>query len=160
MVAEDGRELYRVVYNENTLMAAARDPWLKENVLSSFPLAQPIDAAYPQWDESHPDFENIHTITKIAIDVHKFIIETPRPSLWAWYGAYDHVFLAQLFGKMIQLPPGVPMYTNDLMTEVERLGRPYVPEMPGRTHHNALSDAKEVKWRRQWLKDYEVKHAQ
>lgn len=155
MIAEDGRELYRITNNMNTIIAAARDHWLKENVLSSFPLVHPIDPAYPVWDESHPDFYAINNQTTIALDIHKFIAETYNPSLWAWFGAYDHVLLAQLFGKMIHLPQSIPMYTNDLMTEVERLGRPYVPQMPGRTGHNALSDAKEVMWRRQWLKEYE-----
>lgn len=155
MVAEDGRELYRITNNMNTIIAAARDPWLKENVLSSFPLVHPIDTAMPVWDESHPDFVYVWDSTAIALDIHKFISDTHNPSLWAYFGAYDHVLLAQLFGKMIHLPHGIPMYTNDLMTEIERLGRPFVPQMPNCIGHNALSDAREVKWRREWLKEYE-----
>jgi hypothetical protein len=35
--------------------------------------------------------------------------------LWAYYGAYDHVMLAQLWGRMINLPPAIPMFTRELM---------------------------------------------
>ena len=35
-------------------------------------------------------------------------------SLYGYYSAYDHVTLCWLFGKMIDLPKGFPMYTRDL----------------------------------------------
>lgn len=35
-------------------------------------------------------------------------------SLYGYYSAYDHVALCWLFGKMIDLPKGMPMYTIDL----------------------------------------------
>lgn len=34
--------------------------------------------------------------------------------LYGYYSAYDHVVLCWLFGKMIDLPKGFPMYTRDL----------------------------------------------
>ncbi len=34
--------------------------------------------------------------------------------LYGYYSAYDHVVLSTLFGKMIDLPKGFPMYTKDL----------------------------------------------
>jgi hypothetical protein len=34
--------------------------------------------------------------------------------LYGYYSSYDHVVLCQLFGKMIDLPKGFPMYTIDL----------------------------------------------
>ncbi len=37
-----------------------------------------------------------------------------KVELYAYYGAYDHVALCWLFGKMIDLPEGFPMYTRDL----------------------------------------------
>lgn len=77
----------------------------------------------------------------IRNQVREFIQATPDPELWAWYAAYDHVALAQLFGRMIDLPDGVPMWTNDLKQEAERLGNPQMPEQ-AEGHHNALSDAR------------------
>ena len=42
---------------------------------------------------------------------------------------------------MIDLPEGVPMWTNDLKQECARLGDPRVPEQ-GPGEHNALADAR------------------
>jgi hypothetical protein len=88
---------------------------------------------------------------QIAAEVATFILATPQPHLWADYGAYDHVVLCQLWGRMIDLPEGVPMFTSDLQTERGRLGSPDLPSMPNVTEHNALSDAREVKHRYEWL---------
>jgi hypothetical protein len=41
---------------------------------------------------------------------------------------------------MIGLPKGVPMWTNDLRQEAERLGNPDLPEQ-AEGEHNALADA-------------------
>lgn len=38
----------------------------------------------------------------------------PNIDLYGYYSAYDHVALCWLFGKMIDLPKGFPMYTIDL----------------------------------------------
>lgn len=77
--------------------------------------------------------------------------------LWAWYGAYDHVALAQLFGPMSQMPPWVPFWTHDLMQLAEAAGidgstlKKHVPQTRG--EHAALSDAlwNERAWR--WLEE-------
>ena len=37
-----------------------------------------------------------------------------QPTLYGHYSAYDHVALSWIFGKMIDLPKGFPMYTRDL----------------------------------------------
>lgn len=44
------------------------------------------------------------------------IITEPKdkPIFYGYYSAYDHVVLCWLFGKMIDLPKGFPMYTIDL----------------------------------------------
>lgn len=38
----------------------------------------------------------------------------PNIELYGYYSAYDHVALCWLFGKMIDLPKGFPMYCKDL----------------------------------------------
>jgi hypothetical protein len=38
--------------------------------------------------------------------------------LYGYYSAYDHVVLCWLFGKMIDLPKGFPMYTIDLKQKI------------------------------------------
>ena len=66
--------------------------------------------------------------------------------LWADYGAYDHVALCQLFGSMVDLPEGMPMFTHDLQQE---LARPSLADgdLPAQESglHNALADARHLK---------------
>ena len=60
--------------------------------------------------------------------------------LWAWYAAYDHVALAQLWGAMPALPREIPRFTKDLRQLWDDRGRPPLPEVSGR--HDALVDAR------------------
>ena len=140
MVAEDGREYYAVsrrltarTWRGWRLRRRLRNhTWLMANVIPHLP--QP----HGDWRNDMPKdwlFNYLDPAVKrhkrIAQDVRDFIQKTPDAELWAWYGAYDHVALAQLFGRMIDLPDGVPMWTNDLRQECERLGNPTLPEQPG-----------------------------
>ena len=54
------------------------------------------------------------------------------------------VALAQLFGRMINLPPGIPMFTHELMQLWQDAGRPDKPEQ--KDAHTALADAR---WNRE-----------
>lgn len=64
----------------------------------------------------------------------------PKPEIWAYFGSYDWVALCQLFGKMIDLPKGFPMYINDIKQFANSKGNPTLPKDYG-TLHNALDDA-------------------
>jgi hypothetical protein len=79
---------------------------------------------------------------QIAWDIADFVGGDREAEFWAWYSAYDHVCLAQLFGRMIDLPNMIPMYTNDIRTLVDLAGtKPnLLPRQPA-GHHNALNDA-------------------
>jgi hypothetical protein len=148
MVAEDGREYYAVHRSWSTIETASHHPWLRENVLPHLPVKGPDwIARHPldPWDESHPDFVHVKTDQRLASEVEEFILVTPDPQLWAYYGAYDHVALAQLWGPMVKLPHGVPMFTCDLKQEAVRLGSPKLPDQAG-NEHNALADAR---WNRE-----------
>ena len=76
--------------------------------------------------------------------------EMGNPIFYGYYSDYDWVVFAQLFGKMIDLPNGFPMYCIDLkQTFDEETIRTGVldlkdhPEYPKQTNeHNALADAK------------------
>ncbi len=163
MVADDGREYYAVASDAPWDQIRKHD-WLVRNVLPSLPVTgrTSLDAYLKNHPNSYPrplvDFvgpdltdSRVKPRQVIANEVRDFILATPDPQLWAWYAAYDHVVLCQLWGTMMQLPEGVPMWTNDLRQEAERLGNPELPPMPGVTEHNALSDAREVRFRRLWL---------
>ena len=140
MVAEDDRELY-AVNADMPWKRILRHDWLMENVVPSLPIIRhdgirPFKS--PLLDRSHPA---VKPKAVIANEVRDFIQATPDVELWAWYGAYDHVRLMQLWGAMIDKPKGVPMWTNDLRQECYRLGDPRVPEQ-AKGEHNALADAR------------------
>ena len=164
MVAEDGRELYAVneaIDDEPLRKRVCRHRWLMEHVVPHLPLAAGTTVRQPQ--AQHPGSFHLDShdnrvmpLRMIRNAVRDFILATPEVELWAWYGAYDHVALAQLFGRMINLPKGVPMWTNDLRQEYARLGEPDgLPEQSGRVH-DALADARHLKTRADWLSRFEV----
>lgn len=98
-------------------------------------------------DYDHPDVRTPGQIKRMVSDFisasHPKDVDVERDNvqLWAYFGAYDHVALAQLFGRMIDLPHHIPMHTNDLKTEVLRLGGISIPPQRG-SEHNALADAR------------------
>jgi hypothetical protein len=145
IVAENGDEYYAVIRDDGILHRAVNRDWLRENVISSLPVRVWQPSMYATWtgawDENHPDFAAVKPREQIADEVRQFILSFPDPQLWAWYSAYDHVALCQLFGAMIDLPDGIPMFTNDLKQECVRLGDPRVPEQET-GQHNALADAR------------------
>ena len=87
--------------------------------------------------------------------------DTKDVSFYGYYCDYDWVVFCWLFGKMIDLPKGFPMYCNDLQQESDRIynikkeeyikggGRNFISKIsnhldyPKQTNeHNALADAR------------------
>ena len=130
MVAEDGREFYRV---SNGFAPSRCNAFVKANVLPHLP-------ARDLWIDRR----------QLRTELLDFIGADEHPELWAYYAAYDHVALAQLWGPMIDLPKPLPMWTNDLMQECQRRGNPQLPEQP-HGEHDALADARWLKHRYEWL---------
>lgn len=159
IVSGDGREYY-AVNSEMPLDRIKEDDWMVRNVLSSLPLVNTasLDAyikhprnSYPKPSISLLGIDRRDSTVKpkwvIANEVRDFLLDGEgEPELWAWYAAYDHVVLAQLFGKMINLPEGLPMYTNDLKQEAHRRGDPPLAVQES-GEHNALADARHLKLR-------------
>lgn len=128
IVAEDGREYYAVNQDAGWGRIAFND-WLCANVVPHLP-------AYDEWKPK----------AQIRDEVKDFLLidRQPDPELWAWFSAYDHVVLAQLFGTMMDLPSGIPMYTNDVRSLVDWTGVDKLPKQTG-AQHDALADARHVK---------------
>lgn len=150
IVAEDGREYYAVSTEFDT-RRVAQNKWLMGNVMSSIQHDQFVVTPF----EGAPVIRDIFVTdpaaksrVEIAGDIYDFLLHDPEPELWAWYSAYDHVCLTQLWGKMIDLPGKViPMYTNDIKTlvhEVERRKKMPGVRLPAQRAglHNALDDAR------------------
>ena len=127
VVDEFGREFYAVSTEFDDSRAV---PWVRRNVLDKLP--SPADKSWRSRE-------------RIRDDLYEFLMEPLRGrneqmELWAWYAAYDHVALAQLWGAMPALPRPIPRFTKDLRQRWDDLGRPALPEMAGR--HDALVDAR------------------
>lgn len=118
-VREDGEEFYA----ENSECDLSRAcPWVKENVLPH------LAGGYCALDRN-----------TIAEKFRAFVGDDPR--FWAYFGAYDWVVLCQLYGRMVDLPKGWPMFCRDVMqlaTDMGQLGFPPKPQI----EHNALHDAR------------------
>ena len=100
------------------------------------------------------------TNKQIAEEIKEFCLEVPRiqkygdPEFYAYYADYDWVAFCWLFGKMIDLPTGFPMYCKDLKQtfdeKQEFLQSSYkvgdlkrFSEYPKQENeHNALADAR------------------
>lgn len=171
IVAEDGREYYAVNATAD-ITTAKENPWLVANVLPHLPMNNRgcLDRAaaggrQPSRVELEPvDLDRTRAEVKpkwmIAEEVRTFLTEgLPDDGdtwceLWADYAAYDHVGLAQLWGRMIDLPPGVPMFTRDIQQYAAHIGAPHYNSLPTsdpHTEHNALQDAHRTHTRWQYL---------
>lgn len=118
VVSEDGR-MYYAEMSDCDLSRAS--PWVRENVLV------------------YLDGTSLRTRSEVATELIAFMGE--RPEIWAYYADYDWVALCQLFGTMMDLPKGWPMYCRDVKQLCDSLGNPKLPEQSGAEHH-ALADAR------------------
>lgn len=182
IVSEDGREYYAISKDFNLKEAwnryqtrtchgdrnnaDSREYWIRENVL------RPIfEEFFPPLSQQNVNKEFTYSNMKwvlerygktnkqIATDIVNFTWGDKY--FYGYYSAYDHVVLCWLFGKMIDLPKGFPMYTIDLKQELDRkvksagncstdesfqLHLRCCKKLPGypkqETEHNALSDAR------------------
>lgn len=161
MIREDGKEYY-AEYADMPTLEIASDKWLMGNVMPTIPHEQftshitGFGTPVPDFRLTGPDAKPTWQIRQDIID----FVHDVTPDWWAWYCAYDHVVLCQTFGRMIDLPAGFPMFTNDIKQLVKANGNPQLPEQPA-GKHNALEDAR-FNWVRynhliQYAKDMDVK---
>jgi hypothetical protein len=124
IVSEDDREFYSI---SSEFDPDTANDWVKENVL-------------PHLGEGR-----MTTLSSMSRAVMRFVGDDPRPEFWGYYCDYDWVVFAQMFGTMMDLPKGWPMYCRDLKQMCDDLGNPKLPEQTS-TEHNALADAR---WNKQ-----------
>jgi len=151
-VREDGRELYVIIRNHDHIDQAVRHPWLRQNVVPYLPIMPRHDDIKDWvWNRNHPDWVHVMPANRAALAISSFIRATPDPWLWAWYSAYDHVVMCQGWGKMIDLPNGVPMQTDDIKTlekivarrrRVRRISWPSAMDKIKDNEHDARADAR------------------
>ena len=152
ILCNDGRSLYLINKECNFLSAS---DWVIEHVLTPMgiivnkdnhlmPLKLNPSKVLPYWSSKE----------EIKEEVIKFVTKNgEKPTFIGYYADYDWVTMAQLFGKMIDLPKGFPMYCKDLKQWIDDLGNPLIPESIDTGHHHALLDAVWVKNVYVWLQD-------
>lgn len=124
VVDEAGHEFYAV---STEFDAGRAGPWVRQHVLPQLP--PPAEKCW-------------RSRSRIREDLYAFLTERGGEiELWAWYAAYDHVALAQLWGAMPALPSRIPKFTRDLRQRWEDVGKPKLPPAPTNAH-DALADAK------------------
>lgn len=178
IVCEDGREYYAISNEFNPEVAAE---WVKENVLYPIMLTNGYTKhlsnihgclSYNKQAIKSIQKHNGKSNKHIAEDIYEFCKPTPgrgnsvegilewnNPEFYGYYSDYDWVLFCSLFGRMMDLPKGFPMYCIDLKQTLEeknekiskKINAPYRnqdhAEYPKQTNeHNALSDAK---WNKQ-----------
>jgi hypothetical protein len=136
VVDEHDREFYAISTEFDDTHAL---PWVRRHVLDRLP--SPGD---PAWRSRQ----------RIRDELFEFLVEPLRTDqdeeleLWAWYAAYDHVVLAQLWGGMPALPREIPRFTKELRQRWDDLGQPPLPPAQAQ-RHDALVDARHnlARWR-------------
>ncbi|OMB98742.1 hypothetical protein A5746_00950 [Mycolicibacterium conceptionense] len=147
-ITSDDRRDYYAVNADVDFKRVRENDWLWANVVPHLPTTK------QNWDDPNAGRAVTELDTKSALVKPKWVIanevrdfitapiaEGDSPRLWAYYGAYDHVALAQLFGPMIVLPEGIPMWTHELMQLLESVPADF--RKPIQTsEHDALADAR------------------
>lgn len=124
LVRGDGEALYEISSEFDPALA---NPWVKANVLAKLPST----VAVPR-----------RTRAEIRDRILRFVSGDPVPRFWGYFADYDWVCLAWLFGPMVALPKGWPMFCLDMkqtMAEL-RIRRDELPPDPANAH-DALEDA-------------------
>lgn len=130
VVSEDGRRQLYALSTECDLTKASS--WVRANVMPHLPLYDD-----PAW----------MTRAQLKERLLVFLYDGPHPpsskesiELWSYFADYDWVAICQLYGRMVDLPPRMPMYCLDVKQLAHMLGNPEPPPVTGR-EHVALDDA-------------------
>ncbi|MGH4026079.1 MAG: polyadenylate-specific 3'-exoribonuclease AS, partial [Pseudonocardiaceae bacterium] len=130
VVDEQGREYYAVSTEFDPQRAGS---WVRSHVLPKLP--PPGDRAWRSRAAIRDSLLEFLTAPGEGVE------------LWAWFAAYDHVALAQLWGAMPALPRALPRFTRELRQRWEDAGKPPLPPPPTNAH-DALADARHnlIRW--------------
>jgi hypothetical protein len=157
---EDGRSYY-AVFDDFSFVAALNHPFVGEAVMPYIPM---VTGRYnsPTIDLEHPDVKGRRVI-KRELEEFYGLEQGMSPELWGYYADYDHVLHSQIWGVMVDLPEGMPMYTRDIKQEMDRQGvtsedfynevnsSAIEPVQNARIPHHALHDAESQLEMLTWL---------
>lgn len=150
VIREDNKSVYGL-NKECCLKNIWKDEWLNENVLKS------IYKDYMKSSESEKLFPYNYKNVKKIFDTIGFsrkelseciyvltlndIDKQIEPEFWGYYSDYDWVTLCWLYGRMIDLPKGWPMYCRDLKQLCDEKKIDPFKLIPENNKHLASEDA-------------------
>lgn len=142
IVCEDGRELY--CENREVDLTQA-NKFVKENVIPHLWHRQKDKKEYNRWSRDG-GVGGLINHDLIKCEIIGFVRQDAEEEIefWAYYADYDWVVLCQLFGTMMDLPEGWPMFCMDVKQYAVMLGDPELPKQES-TEHHALEDARWTK---------------
>lgn len=127
LVTEDGRSFYAQSRDFNPAKA---NPWVRTHVFPHL----------TAWKEQSLWMTRAEIAHALRVFVSHGVSSPPSIEFWGYYSAYDWVVLCQLFGTMMDLPQGWPMYCHDLRQALDARGWEEIRQ-PETMPHHALSDA-------------------
>lgn len=147
VTTERGDSFYQTLLYDTGLVS--RNPWVVENVLPNMMLTPAQIKSYfvrnaacnspcipGQFRQTLKHFIDTQVSEECAS---RGLPDAPKIEFYGYYASYDWVVLCQLFGTMMQLPKGWPMFIHDLKAIQEM----FLPDFKFRevVGHNALLDA-------------------
>lgn len=131
---EDEREFY--AENVDADLTRAND-FVKQNVIPNLEFQD--CSIFEETGQKSGDVKIFGELDRIADGVFRFIYPH-KPEFWGYYADYDWVAFCWLFGSMVDLPKGWPMYCRDLKQLADSFDKPRFEGPKG--EHNALADAR------------------
>jgi hypothetical protein len=144
-IVSEGGDTYYAVNDSCEFFRASE--WVMENVI------KPHVGCYERRETGSKVFEyylnaqkSVKSREQIVQDILDFIPPESNPEFWGYYADYDWIVFCQLFGTMMDLPDGYPMYCRDLKQEIDSIEKDYLlkielPPQAEDLNHHALSDA-------------------
>ena len=140
IVSEDGREFYA---ETNDVDHGTACKWVRQNVLPHLWSRQQDKSAFNRWSRDGGTGGLMRT-RDVGPAIRRWIGEDV-PEFWGYYADYDWVLFCWLFGKMVDLPDGWPMFCRDVQQLKEYCINQRLPEQD-ETEHHALCDGR-------WIRD-------
>ena len=136
LVSETGVEYYAGSLEFDPF---ACNDWVKTNVIPKLPHVS--DGSF--W----------RSRSAIAKDIRQLVLSFDKPEFWAYYADYDWVALCQLYGRMVDLPDGFPMFCMDLKQHMVTLNflKEDLPTQSAESEHTALDDARWARDSWRWI---------
>lgn len=137
----------RSFYAENTSFDERdADEWVKENVLNNLfwwgtePTEGHLTRRFVNKNaEGRGNWRVYGPISLIKSQLLEYFGDDSNPIFYGYYADYDWVIFCWIFGKMIDLPAGFPMYCRDLKQMLDESGKDKIADPED--EHNALVDA-------------------